>query len=75
MGGETRRILGVGDYFGEMALIDRAPQSARVVAQSDIRCYGLAAWNFKPFVREHPDVAWTLLETLVSRLREAESRA
>jgi len=42
---------------------------------ADLRCRGLAAWEFKSFVQEHPEVAWPLLETLASRLRDAEERS
>jgi CRP/FNR family cyclic AMP-dependent transcriptional regulator len=72
--GNIIRTLEPGDYFGEIALIDEGPRSATVVATTDLRCRGMAAWEFRSFVREHPDVAWTLLATLVSRLREAEER-
>jgi CRP/FNR family cyclic AMP-dependent transcriptional regulator len=71
---EVVRNLGAGDYFGEVALIDSGPRSATVVATSDLRCRGMTAWEFKPFVEEHPDVAWALLQTLVGRLREAEAK-
>jgi CRP-like cAMP-binding protein len=71
---EVVRNLGPGDYFGEVALIDSGPRSATVVATSDLQCRGMTAWEFKPFVEEHPDVAWALLQTLVGRLREAESK-
>ena len=71
---EVVRNLGPGDYFGEVALIDEGPRSATVVATSNLRCRGMTAWEFKPFVEEHPDVAWTMLETLVGRLREAETK-
>jgi CRP/FNR family cyclic AMP-dependent transcriptional regulator len=73
-GGEIVRNLGPGDYFGEIALIDSGPRSATIVASTDLRCRGMTAWEFKPFIEEHPDVAWGLLETLVARLREAESK-
>jgi hypothetical protein len=33
----------------------------------------MSAWEFRPFVEEHPEVAWALLETLVAMLREAEA--
>jgi CRP/FNR family cyclic AMP-dependent transcriptional regulator len=71
--GEIVRNLGPGDFFGEIALIDSGPRSATVVASTDLRCRGMTAWEFKPFIEEHPDVAWGLLEMLVGRLREAES--
>jgi CRP-like cAMP-binding protein len=72
--GEIVRTLGPGDHFGEIALIDEGPRSATVTASTDLRCRGLAAWEFKSFVQEHPEVAWPLLETLASRLRDAEER-
>jgi CRP/FNR family transcriptional regulator, cyclic AMP receptor protein len=72
--GEIVRTLGPGDHFGEIALIDEGPRSATVTATTDLRCRGLAAWEFKSFVQEHPEVAWPLLETLASRLRDAEER-
>jgi CRP-like cAMP-binding protein len=73
--GEIVRTLQPGDHFGEIALIDEGPRSATIVATTDLRCRGLAAWEFRSFVQEHPEVAWPLLQTFASRLREAEGRA
>ena len=72
--GQARRQLSAGDHFGEMALIDGGLRSAQVTAESDLTCYGMTAWNFKPFLKDHPDLVWALLQTLVTRLREAEAR-
>ena len=72
--GEIVRTLGPGDHFGEIALIDEGPRSATVTATTDLRCRGMAAWEFRSFVQEHPEVAWPLLQTLAARLREAEGR-
>lgn len=72
--GEIIRTLAPGDHFGEIALIDEGPRSASITATTDLRCRGMAAWEFRAFVQEHPEVAWPLLETLTSRLREAEGR-
>jgi len=71
--GDIVRTLGPGDHFGEIALIDSGPRSATIVASTDLRCRGMSAWEFRPFVEEHPEVAWALLETLVRRLREAQT--
>lgn len=73
--GEIVRTLGPGEHFGEIALIDSGPRSATIVAGTDLRCRGMSAWEFRPFVEEHPEVAWALLETLVGRLRDAQARA
>ena len=73
VGGDIVRTLGPGEHFGEVALIDSGPRSATIIAGTDLKCRGMSAWEFRPFVEEHPEVAWALLETLVARLRAAES--
>jgi CRP/FNR family cyclic AMP-dependent transcriptional regulator len=72
IGGQERARLGPGDYFGEMALIDDAPRSATITADSDVRAFGMTPWEFKPFVLSHPEVAWSMLRSLSSRVREAQ---
>jgi len=71
--GDIVRTLGPGEHFGEVALIDSGPRSATIIAGTDLRCRGMSAWEFRPFVEEHPEVAWSLLESLVGRLRAAEA--
>jgi CRP/FNR family transcriptional regulator, cyclic AMP receptor protein len=66
--------LGPGSSFGEIALVDKSARSATVTAKTPMRCYALPVWSFRPFVAEHPDVSWKLLETLAERLRTAEGR-
>src|SRR5712691_1512855 len=67
------RKLGPGDHFGEMALLDHQGRSASVTARSDLVLAAVPEWGFKPFLRDHPDVTYRLLETLSRRLREAEA--
>ena len=73
-GGDAINTLGPGDWFGELALISKGPRTATVTASSELRCRALASWEFRPFLQEHADVTWAMLETLVERLRAAEKR-
>jgi CRP-like cAMP-binding protein len=73
VGGEIKGQLGPGDHFGEIALIDEGVRSATITAATDLVAYGITPWDFRPFVEEHPQVAWTLLQTLARRLRAAEA--
>jgi phosphoenolpyruvate synthase/pyruvate phosphate dikinase len=65
--------LGPGDHFGEIALIDGGPRSATVTASTDLFCYGLTFWEFRPLVEGNGALAWKLLQALAKRLRAAET--
>lgn len=69
------RKLGPGDSFGEMALLDHEGRSATITAESDVTLATIPEWNFKPFLKEHPEVAYRLLQTLSRRIRQAEADA
>src|SRR6185437_11349764 len=64
--------LGPGDYFGEVALIDGGPRSATVTAATDLVCYGLTFWEFRPLVEGNGAIGWKLAQALAKRLRTAE---
>jgi CRP-like cAMP-binding protein len=70
--GSDRASLGPGDHFGEIALIDEGVRSASISAQSDLVCYGLTFWEFKPLVVENGAIGWKLLHSLAQKLRTAE---
>jgi pyruvate,water dikinase len=70
--GVSLATLRQGDYFGEIALIDGGPRSATVTAASDLSCYGLTFWEFRPLVERNGAIGWKLLQALAKRLRTAE---
>jgi CRP-like cAMP-binding protein len=72
--GEEVATLKRGDYVGELALLDpEGPRSATVTAKTDVVLAAMSAWQFRPFVLAHPEVAWMLLQRLARRLREAQA--
>jgi CRP-like cAMP-binding protein len=67
--GKERASLGPGAYFGEVALIDDGARTATVTAETDIKAHVLVAWDFRPIVKEDPDLAWGLLQGFAGMLR------
>ena len=72
--GETGReiilsILKAGDFFGEMALLDRQPRSANVVAIEDSQLLGLDREAFQTHLTAHPTTALAILAEMSRRLR------
>jgi CRP/FNR family transcriptional regulator len=67
------RKLGPGDSFGEMALLDHEGRSANIKADTDVSLATIPEWSFKPFLKEHPEVSYRLLQVLSQRVRQAES--
>jgi CRP/FNR family cyclic AMP-dependent transcriptional regulator len=72
VGGRPRPPLKPGDYFGEIALIDGGSRTATVTAASDLICWGLTYWDFRPLVQQNAAIGWKLLQSLAKKLRVAE---
>jgi CRP-like cAMP-binding protein len=66
----TLAILGPGEFFGELALMDGAPRSSNAVTMEDCQLLLLERSRFIAFVDEHPSVARRIIEVLSRRLRD-----
>jgi CRP/FNR family cyclic AMP-dependent transcriptional regulator len=67
-------ILGPGEFFGEMGLIDDAPRSASVVAIEPCELLAIAKRDFKKCLAENFEMTMALMRGLVHRLRDADRK-
>ncbi len=74
-GGRRVATLGPGQYFGELALLDREPRSATVTAQTPVHLLVLDRRAFTGLLDAVPALAHKLLVAMAARLREADARA
>jgi CRP-like cAMP-binding protein len=45
-----------------------------VTAATDLSCYGLTFWEFRPLVEGNGAIGWKLLQALAKRLRAADPK-
>jgi CRP/FNR family cyclic AMP-dependent transcriptional regulator len=73
-GGRKVATLGPGQYFGELALLDKGPRSATVVAETPMTLLVIGQREFAAVLDEVPTMAHKLLSAMAARLREADAR-
>jgi CRP/FNR family transcriptional regulator, cyclic AMP receptor protein len=73
----TRKIatVGPGQYFGELALLDRAPRNATVVSETPMTLLVLGQREFSGILDEVPALTHKLLAAMAARLRESDAKA
>ena len=71
----TLMIQEAGSYFGEIALLTDEPRSASVVAMETTTCAVISKGDFISWLKEHPDVAITLLGVLSNKIRQLTEKA
>jgi CRP-like cAMP-binding protein len=67
--GQPRGTIGAGDYFGEIALLTGSDRTATITAKSDMVCWGMTPWDFRPLVESNSTIAWKLLSAMADKLR------
>lgn len=73
-GPEIRRLglLEVGDFFGEMSLLEELPRDASAKALSDYKLLRINHSTFDHMVQENPEIAVRMLRKLSQRLRDRQ---
>lgn len=73
-GGKKVAVLGPGDFFGELALLDRGLRDATVTAVTDMEVIVLPQWDFEEALKEAPQMTRKLLSGMAHRLRQLDER-
>lgn len=68
-------ILGPGDYFGEIALLDESPRSASAMALDECKVYVLGKSQFEAFLKQDTAICLRVMRGLTRRLRELTNNA
>jgi CRP/FNR family transcriptional regulator, cyclic AMP receptor protein len=78
MGEEALAVLGPGEVFGEMALLDESPRSADARVHERCRLLAIPKDGFDDLLFLHKDLAyevlWSIVRMLLARLRETNDK-
>ena len=67
-------LLGQGDFFGEMSVLEDLPRTATARAASDCRLLEINGSTFDQMLRKNPEIAVRMMRKLSRRLRETDLR-
>ena len=67
--GQVLRVMKTGNYFGEMAMLTKAPRSATATVSEACQLIAITSANIEVVLRENPKVVLTLLKEMADRLR------
>jgi CRP-like cAMP-binding protein len=70
----TLAVLGRGDFFGEMAILDESPRSTDVIALSSVKLISISAQRFIQTLFKDPQLHHRMLQLMVRRLRQTNIR-
>ena len=64
-----KAVMGTGEFFGEMSLLDGAPRSASVVAEDEVLLMVIPRSAFLKLLQSEPKITIAILATLSQRIR------
>ena len=70
----TLNVLGSGDVFGEVALLDGRPRSADALASGATELFMIRRSDFQNLLRQQPEIALKIIELLCDRVRWTSER-
>ncbi len=67
-------ILGEGEFFGELSLLDGLPRSATVTSLDDVELWVLHRGDFLDMLHKYPQISITLMKELARRIRRSDEQ-
>lgn len=67
-------VLGQGEVFGDMAIIEQKPRSATVRARGEVRILTIDRKTFLRHVQTDPTIAFNVLRSMCRRVRRLEGQ-
>jgi CRP-like cAMP-binding protein len=73
--GKVRKTFGPGEYFGEIALIDKGPRTATIVASGQVKALAIASWDFLALCQDNWAIAQKVMTGMAHVIRQLDKTA
>lgn len=73
--GKKSKTFGPGDYFGEIAMIDKGPRTATIVASGNVKALAIASWDFLALCEQDFKLAQKVMVGMASTIRSLDKTA
>ena len=71
---KTLVILGAGEFFGEMSILNNEPRSATAVVEEEAKLLVIDPRTFEAMLRNNSEIAVRMIKKLAARLQEADEQ-
>lgn len=71
---KTLAILGPGEFFGEMSILNEKPRSANATVEEEAKLLVIDPRTFEAMIRGNAEIAIRMIKKLASRLQEADTQ-
>lgn len=75
IGGKVKKTFGPGDYFGEIAMIDKGPRTGTIVASGNVKALAIASWDFLALCEQDFKIAHKVMIGLAQQVRALDKAA
>jgi CRP-like cAMP-binding protein len=75
VGGKPRKTYGPGDYFGEIAMIDKGPRAGTIVASGNVKALAIASWDFLALCEQDFKIAHKVMTGMAAIIRTLDKNA
>jgi CRP-like cAMP-binding protein len=73
--GKVRKTFTPGEYFGEIAMIDKGPRTATIVASGPVKALAIASWDFLALCQENWGIAHKVMTGMAHVIRQLDKTA
>lgn len=75
LGGKTKKSFGPGDFFGEIAMIDKGPRTGTITDAGNVKAIAIQSWDFLALCEQDFKIAHKVMMGMAAQIRSLDKSA